>query len=615
MGTHPIPRLPAARLGLLGWAMGLAVLVISPASGYELTWEDTDWSQENYTTITLTDPDIHPGLLVLASRLDDWRHLANPTQYQGLYSAEVYHDTLFFAASDYPFEYDGAEVITYDYRTGEFAVAYEPYESGLNIIKQFGDTLYIPGPDSMDPWTEDGSIYVYDGTEWVEKDNVPVAVHVCDVEVCNNILYVTTGHFLNPYHGFGCVWTSTDYGDSYTRVLTVEPTPERPARRFFGLGQFQGRLFAQPDGFAPVAEEIYTTTNGTNWDTIPVPGLPVDKHAMFTEWGDSLLMTIDNRMFIWNGEEFRGFWMPFHGYRWCRGIHGIKGELYGGGDDCILYKWLYNNQWQALSQVAIDPSTEEIETIVTYFGRIYVSTSRVSYLDEARLYVAGVESSGQLLSKVHDFGAEIDSGMVFWEDLRPANTEVCLTIRSGLTIEDLEAAPFLGPDGTPNTCYMESGTPLPDAHQGDRYFQYRVFLLSFNGLDMPFVDWIRVEADSVDYAGVTEGPRGEYAARATLRLQQAPANPVRTQAELVLSLATGAGGVGGARRVDARVIDAQGRLVLRDQITLRPDDPTPWRWDLRDVQGNRVTGGVYQLAFHVADDPSIATARALVVMP
>ena len=217
-------------------ASALILAATLPVLASDFAWIDTDWSAGQYVEIVGIDPDIWPGQVVLTARPEQMLFLDEPTDFRGIYGLTVYHDTLFLAASDYPFIFDGAEVITYDFLTEEFAVAYEPYESGLNIIKQFGDSLYIPGPDPMDPWTDDGSIYLYNGEEWIEKETVPTAVHVCDVEVCNDIVYVTTGQFAEPYHGYGCVWISYDWGDSWTRVLDILPTVANPARRFFGLG-------------------------------------------------------------------------------------------------------------------------------------------------------------------------------------------------------------------------------------------------------------------------------------------------------------------------------------------------------------------------------------------
>ncbi len=607
-------RTLAALAGLL-----LLAALAGGARASNCFWEDSDWSNGHYTLIAQIDPDIQPGALVLQNRLDEWHYLGTPTQYQGLYSMQVYHDTLFIAASDYPFQFDGAEVLTYDYPTGQFAVDYEPYESGLNIIKQFGDSLYIPGPDSRDPWTADGSIYLYGGREWIEKETVPVAVHVCDVEVCNGILYVTTGHWAGELNGRGCVWISYDYGDTFTRVLTLDPTTEYPIRRFFGLGHIGNRVFAQPDGFPPESGRIYTTTNGVDWDLITVSSLPVDKQATFLEWNGRLHMMIENRMYIWNGTSFQGYTMPFHGWRWCRGYHGYKGQLYGGADSCILYRWISGSQWQSVATVALDPSTEEIESIATYYGRMYVSTSRVSELDQARFYVSGAVPSGRLISVAHDFGVGTQSGMISWDDYRPGDATTRFQVRSAATETELLQSAFIGPDGTSSSHFTTSGTLLAPEHNGDRYFQYQVELFCPNGRDMPFLDRVVLALDSLDVAGVeADDPdrdpwAGSGGSSVQLLLDGPGPNPVRGDVEVRLQLDGRA--VGRTLPIQVWVLDPQGRVLRSERITAHAPGPIAWRWDLRDDRGQRVPGGVYQAAFRITGLPAGPVTRPVVVLP
>jgi len=599
--------------------LALAAAFLANAQASNCIWEDGDWSNGHYTSIAQLDADTRPGVLVLENRLDEWHYLGNPTQFQGLYSMQVYHDTLFIAASDYPFQFDGAEVLTFYYPTAQFAVDYEPYESGLNIIKQFGDSLYIPGPDSRDPWTADGSIYLYGGQEWIEKQTVPVAVHVCDVELCNGILYVTTGHWAGELYGRGCVWISYDYGETFTRVLTLEPTTEHTIRRFYGLGHIGDRVFAQPDGFPPVTGQIYTTTNGVDWDVISVSNLPVDKHATFLEWNDRLHMMIENRMYIWNGSSFQGYTMPFHGWRWCRGYHGYKGELYGGGDSCILYRWISGGQWQSVATVALDPATEEIESLATYYGRLYVSTSRVSELDQARFYVSGALPSGQLTSVIHDFGVGTQSGLITWDDYRPGTGTTRFQVRSAPTETELLQSVFIGPDGTGGTYFTTPGTLLSLEHNGDRYFQYQVELLCPNGLDMPFLDRVVLELDSLNVADVDPLAPGRGlgiaagAPAVQLLLDRAGPNPVRGDIEVRLQL----DGHGPERMLPVQVwvLDPQGRVLRSERIMAGAPGAFAWRWNLCDDRGRRVPAGVYQTAFRIAGLAANPVTRPVVVLP
>jgi hypothetical protein len=567
------------------------------------------------------DGKVHPGVLVLEQRLDDIRFLTEPIDFQGLYSMVVFRDSLFITCSDHPYTYDGAAVLTYDYLTDNFAIAYEPYESGLHLIKQYGDSLYLPGPDSMDPWTTPGSVYMYTGSEWLEKDTIPNAIHVNDVDIIDGVMYVTTGHWFGGVPGYGCVWLSHDYGDTFERVFDLPPTPENYIRRIFGAGSHGNRLFVQPDGFPPETEVLFSTVNGVDWDTIPIPGMPVDVQATFTTWGDSLLMTMTNRMYIYAGEEWSShYWLPFNQGRWCRGLHNYKGELYGGGNTCRIYRWLDGSNWDLVAEMGLNPGSEEIEAMATLYGRLYVSTSRDDPELMGRLYVSAAESNGILISNPHDFGTQTMNGVLSWADYRPGEGNLTrFRIRSGATLEEMNSNPYVGPDGTPASFYDESGMPLPACHYGHRHFQYLANLVCPEGLQMPFLDSVTLEADSLDYSAVAESSTEGVTAMGALRLAAPYPNPTPDIVQLQVSW-NGAGrapddGSQARRELQLRVLDLQGRVVRSAKVTIGAGGRADWSWDLCDGQGQRVAAGVYQVAALAGNDPRVIAARPVVVLP
>jgi hypothetical protein len=609
-------------------ALALASVACTVLRAHGLTWTEDDWSHGGYVLATQVDGGIQPGILVLENRLNDMRFLASPTSFQGLYSMAVLHDTLWITASDYPYQFDGAEVIDYDYLTGQFEVDYEPYESGLHLIKRFGDSLYVPGPDSMDPWSAPGSIYLYTGQQWIEKETLPYAVHVNDVEVVNGITYATTGHANGPYYLSGCVWISYDYGSSFTNVLCIRPTPEHGIRRFFGAGHIGDRVFVQSDGYPPQNEVVYSTTNGTDWDTIPVPGMPQDKQAMFTVWGDSLLMTIHDRMYIWDGAQFHGYWLPFQGYRWCRGIEKYKGRLYGGGLGGTLYRWVHGSQWETIGQVVLDPATEEIEAMATCYGRLFISSSRPQQGMTPRLYVSAAVPVGYLISGIHDLGAPAGAGVIDWTGFEPGTaSEIRFQLRSAQTVPEMQEASFIGPDGLPSSYYSEPATPLALAHWGNRYFQYKVELLCPDGLNMPFLDSVTLTADSLDVASVSPGEPGKDAATGrvssaagplVLRFFAPQPNPARAASDLRVRLedsepSFARGAV--RRRIELMVVDLQGRIVRRATVSPAADGAASWSWDLCDEQGHRVPGGVYRAMASMDGADCAPTVQTLTVLP
>ncbi|MCK4304442.1 MAG: hypothetical protein KAY24_09415 [Candidatus Eisenbacteria sp.] len=606
--------------------MFLLVLLPSRTPGADLVWTDDDWSGSNYASTDGIDAEVHPGLLVLESELDDIRLVGSPTEFQGIYSLATYHDTLFLAASDYPYMYEGADVLTYDYMTDAFALAYQPYESGLHAIKVFGDTLYIPGPDSMDPWVEGGSIYTYDGHAWIEKDNLPRAVHVCDVEVMNDMIFVTTGQLCAD----GYVLVSHDWGDSFTVVFTLEANHPGGWRRLYGAGQHGGRVYFQPDGQEPQSNVVYATTDGTEWDTLSVPNMPVEKQAMFTAWGDSLLMTIGNRLYIYDGgEEWHQYCLPFQGWRWCRGIHIYKGDLYGGGDDCRIHRWLQGSQWELVAEMGVDPDLEEIESMATYYGRLYISTSRPYGTGVyGRLFVTASVPDGRLVSQVHDFGTPTMDGALFWDDFRPGPENTTrFQVRSGETLEDLLENLLVGPDGSTTTFFETSGIPLDPVHRGHRYFQYAADMLCPDGMRVPLIESVTLEVDSLDLSAIGEKedlarrqlPAGEGSVDMGpwLHLQRPCPNPARDNVDLRVSL-EGAGSRFSLQQdpsaaCQVRVTDLLGRVLRSQELSLSEAGTVCWRWDLRDEAGNPVPTGVYYATI-VAPGRTSAPAQRMLVL-
>jgi hypothetical protein len=590
-------------------ALGALACLGAAGAGAQWVWTESDWSGGNYELANCVDGRAQPGILILRNNLADMRFFCDPADWQGINCMSVYHDSLFLALSDHPFSYDGADIWSFDYRTQQFHLSYQPYESGVLITKVFGDTLFVPGPDSMDPWWACGSIYLYNGRQWIEKETIPTAVHVIDVEVCNGIVYASTGHATGSLDGYGCVWISSDWGDSWTRVLDLMPTSENYVRRFFGLGRIGNRVFAQPDGFPPQTNCFYSTTNGVDWDTIPVPSMPVDKHAFFLPRGDSLLVTMHNRMYIWDGQAMHRNTLPWDGYRWDRGIAEYEGDLYGGGLDCHIYKWAQGSDWTLVGPVGLDPSTEEIESMAVYCGRLYLGTSRRTPDQTGHLYVSAAYPSGSLVSRPHDFGGPIAGGTLSWSDCRIGTENTTrYRLRSGRTLEEMRARTFAGPDGTLGTAYTESGTRISSIHTGDRYFQYMAELTCPAGLASPYLDSITLEVEPGGGPSTIAGP--DPTAGGALRLSFA--SPARMSSGLEILVEAARPARGG---VQVQIRDAEGRLQRSALVAYASGGPARWRWDLRNAAGRAMPAGVYWVNAHAADGSGAPATRSLVIVP
>lgn len=597
------------------WAPGLcaALLLIAawvrPDVARSLEWTDDDWSGGAYASAVGVNPEVQPGLLVLQDDLSDIRYLASPAAWQGIYCLAVYHDTLFLAASDRPYSYVGAEILTYDYLTNRSACSIPlPEQEGILILKVFGDTLWSPNADPLEP-IFDGGPYLYDGHHWAYKPTIHETYHVNDLEIVDGVMYATTGDL----DGSGRCFVSHDMGDTWTEAKILRETLDHHWRRMFGAGQHQGRVFIQPDGYQPEGRVIYSSADGVAWDTLAVPAMAIDKQATFVDWGDSLLMAVGDMLHIWDGSVWTSEPLPFTGWRWCRGYHIRAGELYGGGNSCEIYRWLGGADWEHVADMGLDPSSEEIESIVTYYGRLYVSTSRADSSQTARLYAAAVAPAGRLTSRVHDFGWSLEHGWLSWESFEPnAQADVRFQVRSGRTPEQLSNEPFVGPDGSWMSFYTEPGTPLAALHDGDRFFQYAVSLFCPNQMRPPLLYRVTLTGDTLnDPSALAEMPE----ARVTLRMltSQPVAGGEAIGFELTRQAPAGAAAMGSGS-VRVRIIGPQGRVVRSERIDVGMGAPTLWRWDLCDGAGRRVPSGVYGAVFEGGDLPGARAVRRMVVL-
>jgi len=210
------------------------------------------------------------------------------------------------------------------------------------------------------------------------------------------------------------------------------------------------------------------------------------------------------------------------------------------------------------------------------------------------------------VSDVHDFGwPAVDAVLNFEGAQFPPDNTLRFKMRSGETPSDLYLSLFVGPDGTVNTYYEESGLPLHDVHRGDQYFQYRVYLDCPDGLMAPYLDSVTLTADSLDYSDVADGAVRPTSTRPALRLSSPGSNPARGPVDVAVQLR---GAFPSATSLRLRVVDATGRLVREARMPLSAEGTAEWRWNARDRAGQPVAAGFYQM---IADLPGTDVEAAL----
>lgn len=96
-----------------------------------------------------------------------------------------------------------------------------------------------------------------------------------------------------------------------------------------------------------------------------------------------------------------------------------------------------------------------------------------------------------LISKTIDFGTS--TNLVYkrfvWKGNVPYSTQVKFQVSAN---NDNSTWNFIGPDGTSNTYFTTSVFDLPEILNNKRYFRYKVYLDSFDGINTPIVDQVKI---------------------------------------------------------------------------------------------------------------------------
>ena len=111
--------------------------------------------------------------------------------------------------------------------------------------------------------------------------------------------------------------------------------------------------------------------------------------------------------------------------------------------------------------------------------------------------LGGRFTDGTYTSQPRDTGGSAYFGAITFDSAASAGETVRLQLRTGATQADLEAAAFVGPDGTAGTFYTASGTWICSVHNGTRWLQSRAYLDSPNLLSTPELESVTVSYNLV----------------------------------------------------------------------------------------------------------------------
>ena len=549
----------------------------------EWLWLESDWTGGAHAAADSVEAQLSPGELVLAADPSRFVLAFDATSRAGIWALAARRDTLYLGVCDDPMSIDGGEILAYDLGADQLWLDYEVFEQGIAVLRTQGDRVYSPGVDSMGShdW---GNVYIDDGSGWLRKETVPMAVHVDDMIEYGGRLWVTTGLGSPDYRGI--LYASDDQGDTWTEEFALLPDqPEAPFRRLYGLTEYGGSLFVQSDFLQPEGPVLFEF-DGVGMITHELASAQYCL-AGFAEFQGRLLCLTRTLLNVYDGaswsSQYLGLWSSNFS---SRAVIAHGDRAYVGGFE----KLVSSMDLTIWDEVSLEPeSGREIKGFERFHGRLWAGT-----LGAGELYVSAGALTGTLVSAVHAFPGPTCGGLLDWDADTPPGTTLSLRLRSANHPAHLAAAEFLGPDGSASSRYDTPGQAIAAAHCGHALFQYELRLESATPRLTPILREISLDATPL----VTAAPEFENGFDG---LEIWP-NPLVAGTRLSLSGALPAG----ARLA---LYDARGRR-LREFASPLPGALT---WDGRDEGGRLLPAGSYLLRMTDRQGRTLASRRLVLL--
>ncbi len=480
----------------------------------EVVFDDSDWRAEGaVASATKVETSLTPEALLMTEFTRPVPAF-DPTDDETITCMAEFKGKLYIGSCTRPAQTDTGSIFTYDPETHQWKKEYQVKEQGLIRLEVYGNTLYVAGCDANNGGWDLGNIYLHDGTNWVLRRTVPRAVHTYGLAVHKDRIYVAADIFDEGLVGnnsksrvplYGRVVSSGDGGLTWRE----EYRGATPGQDVGLLAVFQDQLVlnARGDLFISSGEEWRALhPEGPNFLYVLEFAVDKDRMLLGTPFG---LCYFDGRR-AWRSPffshypglgivrgitRFKDQWV-FASYRHGSIRHGPGGThaypRLDGGDG----KWPKGVLW-IVSQEALerDASGEtlnwqtdgilrvpvkDVPTCVQGFrGRVYVGTH-----GEGRVCVLPVAKDGRLEAAPRPI-PRAGEYRLYWEAATPPGTTVTFQVRTAATREALAAAPFVGPDGTAQTCFEQSDAPVEVLQAG--FIQYRAVLATADPALTPYL--------------------------------------------------------------------------------------------------------------------------------
>jgi hypothetical protein len=164
--------------------------------------------------------------------------------------------------------------------------------------------------------------------------------------------------------------------------------------------------------------------------------------------------------------------------------------------DSVYYKW-------KKELLGVNPEYRHVHGMATIYGQ-----------DKAVLF-GGEDNSNNLLDDTwifelscypdvgHYFSAKYDTGSsssfkkIKWDAENTANNKIKFQIRTASEEYKLRHQDFVGPDGSSNTYYITSPFDIWAGHEGDRFIQFKAYLISENNEVTPVLKSVEIIYNSI----------------------------------------------------------------------------------------------------------------------
>jgi hypothetical protein len=145
---------------------------------------------------------------------------------------------------------------------------------------------------------------------------------------------------------------------------------------------------------------------------------------------------------------------------------------------------------------------------------------------------AGFMEEGSRLELLPALVRPISAGTLQWEADVPAGAQLSVQVRTASDPFSLLSEPWVGPDGTPDTAFTQSGQLLHTQHDGHIFFQAAIFRTANLQGQLPLLPYLSLQSGTGRLDQAVDQGQGLYAAASAYAAENVAAVPATFSAEI-----------------------------------------------------------------------------------